>query len=110
MAARCSWLAMSGTLLNRWTCYSRRVDRGFGRLDRADLSRLRDAVREAQRPVTAVPHREVLAVHQAAPTDVGLTVDLEAAEELGMPLLVVRVPIGPRPSPLLQALTPRELE
>lgn len=60
--------------------------------------------------MTAVPHREVLAVHQAAPTDVGLTVDLEAAEELGMPLLVVRVPIGPRPSPLLQALTPRELE
>lgn len=49
-------------------------------------------------------------MHQAAPTDVGLTVDLEATEQLGMPLLVVRVPIGPRPSPVLRLLTPREFE
>ena len=49
-------------------------------------------------------------MHQAAPTDVGLTVDLEATEQLGMPLLVVRVPIGPRPSPVLLLLTPREFE
>ena len=86
------------------------MDRGFGRLERVDLTRLRDAVREAERPGTAIPRREVLAVHEAAPKDAGLTVDLEASAELGMPLLVVRVPIGPRPSPALLVLTRRELE
>ncbi len=81
-----------------------------GRLRRADLARLRDAVRDAQQPGAAIRRREVLAVHAAAPEGAGLTVDLEAAGELGMPLLVVRVPFEPRPSPVLLGLTRREFE
>lgn len=86
------------------------MDRGFGRLERADLTRLRDAVRDAQRPGAAIHRREVLAVHEAVPDGVGLTVDLEATAELGMPLLVVRLPHRPRPSTALLALTRREFE
>lgn len=86
------------------------MDRGFGRLERADLTRLREAVKEAQQPGSSIPHREVLRVHEASPKDAGLTVDLEASAELGMPLLVVRIPMTPRPSPALRSLTPREFE
>jgi DNA-binding NarL/FixJ family response regulator len=57
-----------------------------------------------------MPRRAVVDVHAAAPRDGGLTVDFAASEALGMPLLVVRVPIGPRPSPALLRLTPREFE
>lgn len=86
------------------------MDRGFGRLERADLTRLRKAVRDAQRPQGTIQRREVLAVHEAAPRGVGLTVDLEATAELGMPLVVVRVPSYPGPSAVLLVLTKRELE
>lgn len=79
-------------------------------LDPDDLARLRDAVRRAQEPQPSVDHERVLAVHDAAPADAALTVDFAAAQELGMPLLVVRMPIAPRPSPILNALTPREFE
>jgi DNA-binding NarL/FixJ family response regulator len=79
-------------------------------LDGADLARLRDAVRHAQEPSGSVPRREVLEVHAAAPRNAGLTVDFTAAEELGMPLLVVRVPVGPKPAPVMRTLTPREFE
>ena len=79
-------------------------------LERAELSRLRDAVRRAARPHRALPRREVLDLHAAAPREAGLTVDFAASEELGMPLLVVRLPVGPRPSPVLASLTPREFE
>lgn len=85
-------------------------DRGFGRLDRADLTRLRDAVRAAARPGQAIRRREVLAVHAAAPKDAGLTVDLEASATLGMPMVVVRLPAPRRSSPRLGTLTRREWE
>lgn len=86
------------------------MERGFGKLERADLARLRDAVKAAQRPGRAIRRRDVLAVHDAAPDGFGLTVDLEAAKELGMPVLVVRVPVRPRSSPQSLGLTPREFE
>ncbi len=76
----------------------------------ADLHRLRGAVERAGQPGDAIPRSEILALHQAAPTDAGLTVDFEASRVLGMPLLVVRVPFGPRPSPVLANLTRREFE
>ena len=86
------------------------MGRDPGRLQRDDLLRLRDAVRDAGRPGTAVPRRAILDVHDAAPGDAALTVDYEASADLGMPLLIFRVPIGPQPSPALAALTPREFE
>ena len=86
------------------------MERNVGRLAQADLTRLRDAVREAQKPGRSIPRREILAVHGAAPVDAGLTVDLGASEALGMPLLVLRVPADAQPSIALRTLTPRELE
>lgn len=80
------------------------------RLDPADLVRLREAIRDAGVPRESVPTREILAVQAATPADTSLTVDYAATETLGMPLLVVRIPIGPRPSPVLRRLTPREFE
>ncbi len=80
------------------------------RLQREDLLRLRDAVRDASRPASSLPRKEILGVHDAAPGDAALTVDFEASADLGMPLLIFRVPIGPQPSPALAALTPREFE
>ncbi len=80
------------------------------RLDRQDLVRLRDVVRRAAEPTTSLDRGHVLAIHDAAPRDAGLTVDFEAAQDLGMPLLVVRVPFHPSPAPVLAVLTPRELE
>src|SRR5438105_9925508 len=80
------------------------------RLGSDDLIRLRDAIRRAQDAQPSLDRERVLAIHDAAPTDAGLTVDFEAAKELGMPLLVVRMPIVPRPSPVLDVLTPREFE
>ena len=86
------------------------MERRPARLYNADLVRLREAVIDARRPAAAQPRRAILAVHGAAPNDAGLTVDFEASSQLGMPLLVVRVPIGPQPSPALAALTAREFE
>ncbi|GEM_PF-2049838 len=86
------------------------MSKHVNRLASTDLHRLRDAVGRAGRPSDEIPRREILALHDAAPRDAGLTVDFEASEVLGMPLLVVRVPIGPRPSPVLASLTPREFE
>ena len=79
-------------------------------ISKAELARLRDAVQRAARPHRSIPRREVLDLQAVAPRDAGITVDFAATEHLGMPLLVVRVPIGPRPSPELLRLTPREFE
>jgi len=86
------------------------MGRDPGWLQRDDLLRLRDAVRDAGRPATTAPRRAILDVHGAAPRDAAMTVDYEASTDLGMPLLIFRVPIGPQPSPALAALTPREFE
>ena len=55
-------------------------------------------------------HAGDFGVHEASPIDASLTIDFEASADLGMPLLIFRVPIGPQPSPALAALTPREFE
>ncbi len=86
------------------------MDDDRARLSTSDLTRLREAVRQAQGPRDSASRAEVLAVHAATPPNTSLTVDLAATEALGMPLLVVRVPIGPRPSPVLQRLSAREFE
>ena len=79
-------------------------------LDAEDLARPRDAVASASRPHRSLPRRAVMDLQAAAPRGAGLTVDFAATEQLGMPLLVVRMPIGPRPAPELLRLTPREFE
>lgn len=86
------------------------MDRDAPRLARADLIRLRDAVRRIQQPRDSLPREEILALHRAVPKDTGLTIDLEASEQIGMPLLVFRVPVAPHPSPEIARLTPREFE
>ncbi len=80
------------------------------RFARADLLRLRDAVRKVQGPRGSQPRQEILDLHLAAPKNAGLTVDLEASQHVGMPLLVVRIPVGPRPSPEIAHLTARQFE
>jgi DNA-binding NarL/FixJ family response regulator len=79
-------------------------------LDAAELRRLSDAVRAAQGPRPSIPHREILDLRAAAPRAARLTVDYAASATLGMPLLVVRVPVGPHPSAILRRLTRREFE
>ena len=79
-------------------------------LDDEELGRLGEAVRAAQGPRPSVPHREIVDLRAAVPGDARVTVDYAASATLGMPLLVVHVPAGPRPSPALRRLTPREFE
>jgi DNA-binding CsgD family transcriptional regulator len=79
-------------------------------LDAEELGRLRDAIRSAQGPLTSVPHREILDIRAATPGSTRLTVDYAATATLGMPLLVVRVPMALRPSPVMARLSPREFE
>ncbi len=75
-----------------------------------ELGRLRDAVLAAQGPRPSVPHREILDLQAAVPGDARVIIDYAASATLGMPLLVVQVPVGPHPSPALRRLTPREFE
>src|SRR5512146_1483380 len=75
-----------------------------------ELGRLREAVRAAQGPRTSVPHREILGIGAATPGTTRLTVDYAATATLGMPLLVVRVPMALRPAPVMRRLSPREFE
>jgi DNA-binding NarL/FixJ family response regulator len=82
-------------------------------LDSADLERLRAVVRELDVANTRGSSLATV-VRLARELNVrsGLTVDFDATEELGHPLVVVRVPNGP-PTPTtetLRTLTPRERE
>jgi len=77
--------------------------------DKDALRRLREGVeavraRRDDRPA----HAEILALAGAVPSDVAVTVDLEAEADLGHPLVVLRP--AAREAPELASLTARERE
>src|SRR5688572_19363616 len=83
-------------------------------LDRAALRRLRETVkafRSASR--RTLPLRQLVDLAAAAPVGPGITIDFEASQELGDPLIVVRIPAShgvPSADPRLATLSRRERE
>ena len=83
-------------------------------LDRAALRRLRETVkafRSASR--RALPLRQLVDLAAAAPVGPGITIDFEASQELGDPLIVVRIPASHgvlSADPRLATLSRRERE
>jgi DNA-binding NarL/FixJ family response regulator len=79
-------------------------------LSDVDLVRLRTAVLDASRAHGSLPRSAVLAVHAAAPGHAAMTVDFRAAEELGLPLVIVHAATVPPRSDALERLSRRERE
>lgn len=81
-------------------------------LDRAALRRLRETVKALRAGSRALPIRELVDLAAAAPVGPGITIDFEASQELGDPLIVVRVPphAVAGADPRLAALSRRERE
>lgn len=86
------------------------------RLDRSTLRRIRRLARAMQEQDRAgLPMAEVVALARDAEGDEalgdrGLTIDLDAADELGQPLVVLRVPARREPPACFAELSPREWE
>ncbi|MBV9119504.1 MAG: response regulator transcription factor [Chloroflexi bacterium] len=80
-------------------------------LDGAALRRLRGVVRDIHREAGGPLPRARL-VQLAAELDLpaGLTVDFGASQELGEPMIVVRLPGRTAPHPIFDTLTAREME
>jgi DNA-binding NarL/FixJ family response regulator len=80
-------------------------------LDAADLRRLRRLVGAVQAAgAQGLSRTELLRLAGELGRKVGVTIDFEAASELGQPLIVLRPPAGSRPAACLRELTPREME
>jgi DNA-binding NarL/FixJ family response regulator len=81
-------------------------------VDLTTLTHLRAMVRQLQASNSdGTSLAEVVRLARDLELRTGVTVDFDATSDLGQPLVVVRVPSGPRqPSVSLQALTPRERE
>ena len=83
-------------------------------VDPATLGQLRAIVRRLQasnNDGTGTSLTEVVKLARKVQVNSGITVDFEAMPELGLPLVVVRMPAGPwLAGASLQALTPRERE
>lgn len=80
-------------------------------LDSAALERLRVLVGKMHRtPGSSVPSAELVHIAEQVRIATGITVDFRAAEDLGEPLVVVRVPFEPTPDACLDSLSPREME
>lgn len=79
------------------------------RLDEDKLERLRAALAAVKQCQGRRVPREVLADLTAVlPPDVGLTIDFDASETLGQPVVILR-PID-KPDPCFESLSPRERE
>jgi DNA-binding NarL/FixJ family response regulator len=80
-------------------------------LDTEALQRLRSIVKQLHeengQPVS--PDR-VARLATEVHTEAGLTIDFQAADEMGGPMVVVRLPQETQPSPVLKSLSPRERE
>ena len=57
-----------------------------------------------------MPSAELVHIAEQVRIATGITVDFRAAEDLGEPLVVVRVPFEPTPDACLDSLSPREME
>lgn len=78
-------------------------------LDADALARLKEALAEVRRCQGRRVPREVLArLGAALPPGIAMTIDFEAAEVLGHPMVVLR-PRG-EPNPIFDELSPRERE
>ncbi len=79
------------------------------RLDDAALERLRAALAAVkQSEGRRVPREALVGLSDALPPGVGLTIDFDAAEALGQPVVILRP--EDREDPCFAALTPRERE
>lgn len=80
-------------------------------LDREALLRLRAMVKRLREAGTdGVPMAELVELSRCADPELGLTVDLDAARELGEPMVVVRLPSDGGPPDWFARLSPRERE
>jgi DNA-binding NarL/FixJ family response regulator len=83
----------------------------YPQLDRGSLARLRTlarAIHEGDR--SAVPLEHLLRLASEVRIDAGITIDLEAARDLGQPLIVLRLPAEEHHEACLSALSRRERE
>ncbi len=79
-------------------------------LDTDALNQLRDALEEVRATRgREVPRGTFARLTSALPEGVGMTIDFDAAAQLGHPLVVLR-PARGKPDPGLEKLTPRERE
>lgn len=79
------------------------------RLDGRTLRRLRRVAQAMQEQGEAgVPMSELVELASDVEVDGGVTIDLGAADELGQPLVVLRVPAQRQPPPEFAALSKRE--
>lgn len=73
------------------------------------LSRLRNLMRDLhQRDARSIPLHELLSVADQLAPEAGLTIDVEASQELGHPMVVLRVPRDVVLDGRLAGLSPRE--
>ena len=80
------------------------------RLDEEGLKRLREALAAVKRSRgREVPRAALATLEGALPEGVGMTVDFDAADVLGHPMVVLR-PVASQPDPVFETLTPRERE
>ncbi len=80
-------------------------------LDKNQLQGLREALQAvSQHDEGSLPRAELTRLAAHAPAGAGLTIDFEAAEQLGQPMVVLRVPQATRPDPRFADLSPRERE
>lgn len=83
------------------------------KLDRAELQRLREAVKTVRSaPRDSLPLNGLVTLATSRPADVAITIDFEASRDLGHELIVVHMPAPPSPSSddVLGVLSSRERE
>jgi ATP/maltotriose-dependent transcriptional regulator MalT len=79
------------------------------RLDREALVRLRRLVQSLHREKRgAIPHDRIVRLARDVRLDAGLTIDFQAARDLGQPLVVLRVPGEHGPAECVARLSKRE--
>ncbi len=80
-------------------------------LDREALRRLRRLVKRMdRRNGDGVPMGDLVELARDIRLEAGLTIDFEASRELGLPMVVVRLPAPAGQAACLDVLTPREQE
>ena len=83
----------------------------FPSVDQAALSRLRTLVQEMHKGNgRAVPMRQLVSLARDVELDAGMTIDFEASRQLGLPMVVLRMPARNQPAESLKALSKREHE
>ncbi len=80
-------------------------------LNEQTLTRLRALMRELhERDARKIPLHDLLSMAGQLSPDAGLTIDVEASQELGHPMVVLRVPHEAKTDQRLAHLSPRERE